>query len=97
MKLRQTKFWKKVCSQIGKNYQRNTVGEKLIWNNVKKCKVTKNTPNLIQNHKTSHADVEYKVLDTKYNLRGPIHRQDVVVLEPAYRDSPAIPFNKKDI
>lgn len=83
--------WKKLSNEIGKNYNLNSVGEKVVWNEVKEFKVLKENPTTIQ-YRTSYRDREYKLIDITMRMRK---KNEEITLQPAYVESPTIPINKK--
>ena len=88
--------WKKVCNEMGKNFNVNKQKEKCLWQNVKMVQIRKDEPFTIY-YKTNYSEVEYS---HAINVRGTRQRNsktkniDSIVLSKAYKRPPKIPANK---
>lgn len=82
---------KKLSTQIGSNFVKNTSGEKVTWTSVKIIRVEKDSPNIIF-YKTSYEQTEFKEIKVLTRISK---RKQSIILEPAYENSPGISIAKK--
>lgn len=70
----------------------NTDGEKIIWNDIKILKTIKGENGKVF-YITSYQDKEFKILDTRENMRSKVKNN--IELQPSYTQAPVLPQNKK--
>lgn len=87
---------KALCTQMGKNFVKNTNNEKIVWNDVKIVRVEKTKPNIIF-YKTSYGQADFKSIDVRPNAKRLRNQEQKTLFElaPAYRQAPRIDAKKK--
>lgn len=88
---------KALCTQMGKNYVKNTENEKVVWKDVRIVKVEKMQPYIIF-YKTSYSQYNFKSIDVRQNSKHLRNNQEQkkTKLLPAYKKAPSIDAKKKE-
>lgn len=88
---------KLLCTEIGKNFVKNTEKEKVVWNNLRIIRVEKTQPNLIF-YKSSYTQDRFKSIDVKQNIKQLRNQQQKEIqLKLAFKKNPSIDSKKKKI
>lgn len=85
---------KALSNQIGPNYNVNTNGEKVLWNDIKILSLIKNAPYSIF-YKLSYDQENYLEIDVR-GRRSSRTSSCLVTLKQAYNEAPKISKNKKE-
>lgn len=86
--------FKKLCGEMGKNYNTDEEGNQVLWNDIKVIKVEKTLENQFQ-IKTSYEEIEYRTINIRRRQRGNCSSME---LSKAYSRPPGISnLKKKDL
>jgi len=86
--------FKKMSKSIGNNFNKNTNGQKITWNDIKIIKVSKDLPDRIQ-YKTSYGQNDFLEIIVSRKTRTSKQKSIELELNPLYQQPPGISKEKK--
>lgn len=86
--------FKQLTSNIGNNFNKNTLGQKVLWNDLKVIKVSKKHPDRLF-YKTSYEQLDFGEIIVMNKTRNAKKKSDGLKLSKLYSEPPGISKEKK--